>query len=347
MNTLFLGSTVKAWVVAFVVGAATWLVLKFLRQAGLEKLEKLAATTRTAIDDSITGALMATKWWFYALISIFVGAYPLNVTAEVDEILETTATVAVLLQAAIWLIQGLSSWLEAHAQRKAADGEVFRLSGTIMFIFRLVVWAVFALLLLENMGVDVSALIAGFGVGGIAVALAVQNVLGDLFASLSIAIDQPFVPGDFIIVGEHMGTVEETGLKTTRLKSISGEQLIFSNTDLLGARIANYGRMDERRCVFELGVEYATARDQLDAIPQIVADAIEAHDSTRFDRCHFKAFGDSALLFETVYFMKQPDYALYMDTQQAINLSILDAFRERGIGFAYPTRTIFTVPSAG
>ena len=198
-----------------------------------------------------------------------------------------------------------------------------------------------ALVALDTAGIDITALVAGLGVGGIAVALAVQNILGDLFASLSIVLDKPFVIGDFIIVGDMMGTVEHIGMKTTRVRSLSGEQLVFSNTDLLSSRIRNYKRMQERRALFRFGVTYQTSRDLLARIPEVVREVIEGRDETRFDRAHFAGFGDSSLDFEVVYYMLVPDYNAYMDTQQAVNLELVGRFEEIGIDFAYPTRTVF------
>jgi small-conductance mechanosensitive channel len=184
-------------------------------------------------------------------------------------------------------------------------------------------------------------LIAGLGVGGIAVALAVQNVLGDLFASVSIVLDKPFVVGDFIDLGGHMGVVENVGLKTTRVRSLSGEELVIANSDLLSTRIRNFKRMSQRRAAFDIGVVYGTPSDKLRRIPELARKAVESCDNTRFDRSHFKSFGDSALVFETVYFMTVPDYNAYMDTQQSINLELYQRFEAEDIEFAYPTQTLF------
>jgi small-conductance mechanosensitive channel len=194
---------------------------------------------------------------------------------------------------------------------------------------------------LDNLGVNVTALVTGLGVGGIAVALAVQNVLGDLFASLSIVLDKPFVLGDFVVVDDLLGSVEHIGLKTTRLRSLWGEQVVFSNSDLLKSRLRNFGRMAERRVSLDIGVTYQTPRAVLQAIPAIIREAIEEQVATRFDRSHFKGFGDSALTFESVYYVLSPDYNRYMDIQQAINLRIYERFESQGIGFAYPTQTVF------
>jgi small-conductance mechanosensitive channel len=202
-------------------------------------------------------------------------------------------------------------------------------------------------MVLDNVGIDVTALVAGLGVGGIAVALAVQNVLGDLFASLSIALDKPFTLGDFLIIDDYMGSVEHIGLKTTRIRSLSGEQLVFSNTDLLKSRIKNYGRMFERRVVFKIGVTYQTPRDKIELIPTIIREAIESQEPVRFDRSHFQAYGDFSLLFETVYYVLKPDYNLYMDIQQAINLEIHRRFEQESIEFAYPTQTLILQGQGG
>jgi len=225
--------------------------------------------------------------------------------------------------------------------RRARDPSSVATVNAIAFLARLVLWSVALLLVLDNLGFNVTALVAGLGVGGIAIALAVQNILGDLFASLSIVLDKPFAVGDFLIVGEFMGSVEHVGLKTTRLRSLSGEQLIFSNNDLLGSRIRNYGRMYERRVVFKIGVTYQTPRDKLSRIPGIIRQVIEAQENVRFDRSHFQAYGAFSLDFETVFYVTKPDYNVYMDIQQAINLGIHEQFETEGIEFAYPTQTLF------
>jgi small-conductance mechanosensitive channel len=232
--------------------------------------------------------------------------------------------------------------VDRYHQRKVVEdpSEVTTLS-LLKFFGRIIIWSLVVLLILDNVGVNITTLIAGLGVGGIAVALALQTVLGDLFASLSIVLDKPFEVGDFLIVEDLLGTVEYVGLKTTRLRSLSGEQLVFSNSDLLSSRIRNYGRMYQRRVVFNLGVTYQTPRDKLIKIPEIVRAAIEQQSKTRFDRSHFKEYGDFALVFESVYFVQGPDYNEYMDIQQAVNLQVHEQFEKQGIEFAYPTQTLF------
>jgi small-conductance mechanosensitive channel len=212
----------------------------------------------------------------------------------------------------------------------------------VSFIARLMIFAIAGVLILDNIpGVQITALIASLGIGGIAIALAVQNILSDLFASLSIVLDKPFVIGDFIIVDSYLGTVEYIGLKTTRVRSLSGEQLIFSNNDLLTSRIRNYKRMAERRVVFSIGVTYQTSYEVLSQIPSWIKEIIDGQDAARFDRAHFQGYGDFALQFEIVYYVLDADYNRYMDLQQRINLEIYRRFEEAGVSFAYPTQTLY------
>ncbi|MBK7703851.1 MAG: mechanosensitive ion channel family protein [bacterium] len=233
-------------------------------------------------------------------------------------------------------------WLHRYRDQKLeADRGATTSIGARVFLARLIIGSLTILIVLDNVGIDVTALIAGLGIGGIAVALALQSILGDLFASLSIVLDKPFVVGDFLIIGEHMGAVENVGLKTTRIRSLSGEQLVFSNSDLLGSRIRNYGRMLERRVVFNLGVTYDTPLEKLKSIPDMIREAIAEHPQTRFDRSHFASYGDFALQFESVYYVLAPEYNVYMDIHQAINLRLRERFDAEGIAFAFPTQTLF------
>lgn len=222
---------------------------------------------------------------------------------------------------------------------KAAKDNSSNLNGIIPAV-NVLVWFVGVMFLLETLGMDVKAVIAGLGIGGVAVALAAQAVLGDLFSYFSILLDKPFDIGDFIVSGDHMGTIEKIGLKTTRVRSLSGELLIFSNSDLTSSRIKNYKHMNERRVVFNIGVEYSTPPAKLKQIPSIVKEIIESVPDTRFDRAHFYQFGDSSLDFEIVYFYLSPDYNRHMDARQEIHLKIFETLSKKGIAFAFPTRTV-------
>jgi len=217
----------------------------------------------------------------------------------------------------------------------------------LRWVILFIAYSLILLLALQNLGIDVTALIAGLGIGGIAIALALQNILGDLFASLTIALDKPFIVGDFIVAGDEMGTIEHVGLKTTRVRSLSGEQLVLSNADLLSSRIRNFKRMTERRVLFGFGVVYSTSPEILETIPSMVRAAIESQSKVRFDRCHFHRFGESSLDFEVVYYINSPDYNAHMDVQQSVHLSIARSFRDNGINFAYPTQTLYLAAASG
>jgi small-conductance mechanosensitive channel len=261
--------------------------------------------------------------------------------------LRSIATIALFWQAGLWAATAAVAWLDHRRALMLEDDKAVAGSvGIIRFVVRVAIWAVVLLLTLDNLGVDITALIAGLGIGGIAVALALQNVLGDLLASLSIALDRPFVIGDFLIVGEHMGSVEYIGIKTTRLRSLSGEQIVMSNGDLLASRLRNYGRMQERRVVFTLGVTYETPREKLLELPSLLRSIIESQDGVRFDRAHFSSYGAYSLDFEIVYYVLSADYTRYMDVQQAINFRIHEEFEALGVGFAYPTQTLWLAREA-
>jgi len=231
--------------------------------------------------------------------------------------------------------------LDIYWERKEIDASKklgFRMIHTAI---KVVFWSLAVIIMLDNFGVEISTLIAGLGIGGVAIALATQAILKDLFSYFVIFFDRPFEIGDFIIVGDFMGVVDHIGIKTTRLSSLSGEQIIFSNTDLTDTRVRNYKRMDKRRIAFQLGVTYQTTSDQLKEIPLIIANIIKEINGAAFDRAHFFSYGDFSLIFEVVYHVLDRDYNKYMDIQQEINFKIKEAFEKRGIEFAYPTQTLF------
>jgi small-conductance mechanosensitive channel len=247
-----------------------------------------------------------------------------------------------LVQMGIWAVAGLGRFMLLRRKKQLEeDAGAVAAMDIVSFLVRVAVWAVVFLLALDNLGINITALVAGLGVGGIAVALAAQNIISDLFASLSIVLDKPFVLGDFLVIDELSGNVEKVGIKTTRVRSLSGEQLVFSNNDLLGSRIRNYGRMSERRIVFNIGVVYQTPLKKLEQVPKIIKDIIVEQESARFDRAHFQSFGDYSLNFEIVYYVESSEYALYMNIQQAVNYEIFRRFNDAGIEFAYPTQKLF------
>jgi small-conductance mechanosensitive channel len=347
LDTVVFGNPLSQWGFAAAVGFATLLFLHVLLRLVRGRAAILAARTATGWDDMVVVALGKTHPLFIPILSLSAALGSLQIPSRVRSGVQIAAGLSLLLQLGLWLSAGFTGWLRRYAARKlAGDQSAATTIVALGFIFRMVLWSVLLLVALDNLGIDVTALVAGLGVGGIAIALAVQNILGDLFASLSIVLDKPFVVGDFLILDEHMGTVEHIGLKTTRVRSIWGEQLVFSNNDLLKSRVRNFGRMVDRRVVFSIGVTYQTPRDKLERIPGLIRAAVEEQRKTRFDRSHFKSYGDFALLFESVYYVLSREYNDYMDIQQAINLRLHEMFEAEEIEFAYPTQTLFLSRSA-
>jgi len=333
---------VRAWGLALLITLIVFLALQLLRWAMVLNLTRVAERTTNQWDDVLAAVFRRTTLFLLLFAALYAGSRTLTLTPAGAYVLRIVGVVIMTVQVALWgnilITATIRRQLARHLEEDAAAATTINALG---FIGRLGLYAILLLLALDNLGVNITALVTGLGVGGVAVALALQAVLGDLFASLAIVLDRPFVIGDFIIVGDALGTVEHVGLKTTRVRSLSGEQLVFANSDLLHSRIRNFKRMAERRALFTIGVTYQTPRAQLEQIPQMIRSAIEAQEATRFDRAHFASYGPSSLDFEAVYYVLVPDYNRYMDVQQAINLEIHRRFEEAGIEFAYPTQTLF------
>lgn len=337
----FYGNKPLVWLAFVLISALIFVTLRCLQRVISRRLGRLAGLTATGLDDLIVKLIDHTNALFLLLISACAALPVLRLGKETGALASSAIAVALVVQAGLWGQQIIDHVLAFLARRRAEqDSGMAAALAAMGFISRLLLWSLAVLLALSNLGLNITTLLAGLGVGGVAVALAVQNVLGDLFASLSIVFDRPFVVGDFIIVDDCLGTVEHIGLKTTRLRSLSGEELIFANSDLLKSRVRNFKRLYERRVVFGFGVPYETAYEKLAAIPAMVREIITPIPKTRFDRAHFKEYGALALNFEVVYFVLDPDYNLYMDIQQAINLALFRRFQQEGISFAYPTSTI-------
>lgn len=337
-----LDNSLLAWATGLGAFLAIWLILVIVRRVVRSRLDRLAERTQNLAVRLIGHAVEKTTGWFLFVVALCLALQLLDFPARFETWLGRIIALALFVQLGLWANAALYRFLEVRRERRLVDdpGAVAAMD-VLGFVMRVGIWTVVLLLMLDNVGFNITALVAGLGVGGIAVALAAQNVLSDLFASLSIVLDKPFAVGDFLIIGDYLGTVEKVGIKTTRLRSLSGEQLVFSNNDLLGSRIRNYGRMFERRIVFSIGVTYQTPLEKLKRIPEIIREAIEAQEKARFDRSHFQKYGDFALIFESVYYVLDSDYALYMDIQQAINLQIFEQFEREGISFAYPTQTLY------
>jgi small-conductance mechanosensitive channel len=341
LDRTFAGNTITAWLWAIGTLAVIGLILWVVKVAVLRRLEGLARRTKTDIDDLILILLRRTRYMLLAWLAITVALRILTIGEDTRGLLRTIAILAFLLQLGIWANGLIEFWVLRYTRdRHPTDATSITTFRAIGFALRVLAWSIVLLLALDNFGIDVTALITGLGIGGVAVALAVQNILGDVLAALAIVLDKPFVIGDFIIVGSEMGTVEQIGIKTTRLRSLGGEQIIFSNAELLKSRIRNYKRMEERRILFRFGVLYSTPPELVERLPQIAREAVLAQEGVRFDRAHFAALSESSLDVEVVYYVLSPDYNRYMDVQQGINLYLLRKIQEVGADFAFPTRTL-------
>ena len=306
------------------------------------RLVRVAARSDTYVDDALASALGRTRITFLVVAGFYFGSQLLDLTLRQELFVNRAAIVALISQLALWGDAAISQWLLFCLEKARRDNAASTTSTAALgFIARTTVWTVAVLMVLDNLGFNIATLVASLGIGGIAVALAVQNILGDLFASLSIVLDKPFVVGDFVIVGDELGTVEFIGLKTTRVRGLGGDQIVFSNAEMLKSRIHNQQRMVERRQSFVFGVSYDTTAEQLRRIPPMVREAIESHKQVRFDRAHFRSYGESALEFEAVYFMLTPDYNLMMDYQQEINITIFERLAQDGVQFAVPRRQVY------
>ena len=343
LNKTLWGNTIDTWLIALGISVGLLLAVKLIRDLLVRRFFKLDRSRADDVNALIAAMVKSVSMPIVALLFFYIGAQGLKIPEKMSIWVSALAMIAVIIQIARWGNVLISFWFKRYQKKYVHDtGERITTLRALTLVGRTALFSIAALLALDNVpGVKITTLVASLGIGGIAVAMALQNILGDIFASLSILLDKPFVVGDFIIVETHMGAVEYIGLKTTRIRSLSGEQLIFSNSDLLKSRIRNYKRMAERRVVFSIGVVYQTDHDTLKKIPDMIRKIIEEQDQVRFDRCHFQGYGEFSLNFETVYYVLSPDYNRYMDIQQAINLAIFRQFETLNIGFAYPTRTVF------
>ena len=350
MDYLFLNNAVSRWAMALGIALGLYLVAVLVKTAALRRLAVLAPRTFTKLDDLAMRTLGSTYVLLLAVLALYAGSLVLELPARIEIIAARTAVITFLVQLAVWGDQGVRSWRAVYHgdTGPALDGSRRGSMSILCFAMRMTLWLVIGLMILDNLGVNITTLVTSLGIGGIAIALAVQAILGDLFASLSIMLDKPFAVGDFIVVGDAMGSVEMIGLKTTRVRGLGGEQIIFSNADLLKSRIHNQQRMQTRRVAFFLRVTYATSEEQLRAIPAMVREAVEAEPAAMFERVHFCAYAESSLNFETVYHVNSADYLIHMETQQAIFLTLFARFTRANIEFAQPTRMVRLVdPAAG
>lgn len=317
------------------------LAVKIVNGVVLRRIKRWAVQTSTTLDDFLIQAFDRNLLPLLYFGAFYLGLRSLTLNPSLSKGADVLGAAVVTFYGIRFLVGMVTHLIRAYWLSRETDVNRQNVIQGLMPVIKVLLWGMGIVFLLDNLGFKVSAVLAGLGIGGVAVALAAQTILGDLFSYFAIFFDRPFEIGDFIIVGDYLGTVEHVGIKTTRIRSLSGEQLVFSNTDLTNSRVRNYKRMERRRVVFKLGVIYQTPLEKLKQIPGIIQRAVEQAGDTAFDRAHFFSYGDFSLIYEVVYNVLSSDYNRYMDIQQRINFAINEEFSRQGIEFAYPTQTLF------
>jgi small-conductance mechanosensitive channel len=318
------------------------IIFGIIQKVIVYNLEKWSKKTQTDVDDTVVKIAKSLRPTFYQFIAFYLALQTLNVNELVEKVIFVIIVAWVVYQVTI-VFQIVIDFVANKQLDEEKDKHGEAAVRMLTFLAKVALWSIAFIMILSNLGIDVTSLVTGLGIGGIAVALAVQNILGDLFSSFSIYFDKPFKVGDFIVVGTDAGTVQEIGIKSTRIKTLQGEMLVISNKELTTVRVQNYKPMNERRVVSKIGVTYDTSNKQLQKIPQIIESIVEGVENLRFSRCHFCAFGESMLEIETVYFVETSDYNTHMDAQQEFFLKVKEAFEKEKIEFAFPTRTVHVV----
>ena len=343
LDRLFYGNFVRQWLIAAGVFLVVFALLVLMRRLVSSRLEKVATRTTNLVDDVVLEIVKGTKTFFLFFLALWAASRALLLSGRGEMYLLRVQALIALGQGALWAGAAVRFWVHKTLDRRRTAGDVGSVTTirALEITAKVIVWSLALVTALGTIGINIGPLITGLGVGGIAIALAVQNVLGDLLAALAIIFDKPFDVGDSIVVDTVSGTVEHIGLKTTRIRSVSGEQVIIANGELLKSRIRNFKRLYERRVAFNTDVTLDTSPDLVERIPTMIRDAVTAQQPVRFERSHFSAFTDSSLRFETVYFVLDPDYIRFMNIQQAINLEMLRRFGAAGIAFALPSRALY------
>lgn len=341
LQRVYFGNTVQLYLVSLAIIGVGTLVLRLFKHKTLTRLQRWASSTPNTTDDVVVDTLgrFGVPALYYVIV--YFGLSLLNLSPKADRVIQIAIGVIVTYFVLRLLASIILLVLQSNIRRQERGEEKIKQLGGLMILINIVIWILGILFLADNLGYNVTTIIAGLGIGGIAVALAAQNILGDLFNYFVIFFDRPFEVGDFIVVDDKMGNIEYIGIKTTRIRCLSGEQLIIGNSNLAASRIHNFKRMEKRRIVFSLNIDYHTPADKLKEIPGIIRRVIEQQKPVVVDRVHFAAYGDWSLRFETVYFVLDADYNKYMDIQQRINFDLLEEFQKQDINFALPSQKLF------
>jgi small-conductance mechanosensitive channel len=339
-DRLIFGNPLADWIRAGIVALAVWSVLWILRRLVASRYRRFATENQPTPIRLLAYLVGNTRQMLFLGFALIAADECVTLPPKLQHVVTNAALILILLQIGIWAGRALKFYLELKERERGADRNFAGSLDIINFVARLLIWSLLCLVALDNLGVNITALLAGLGVGGVAVALALQNILGDLFASLSIALDKPFAVGDNLTIDSFVGVVEHIGIKTTRLRSETGEQIILSNADLIKSRVRNFGRAAEQRALATIRVRYDTPSEKIQDIPKLLERIVREQPNARFERCHLKTLGEYDLQFELSYFVREPKLHPLLDLQQAVNFRIIEEFRQREIAFAYPTRRI-------
>ena len=343
LSRQLIGNSVQDWLIAIACFLGAYIALHIFRRVVIGKITKIAKRTSFKADDAIIQMLEGISGLFYFTASLFIASRFVSFSEIIEKVIYGLFVVVIVYEVIRILERVILFFVVMFWMGDRNESEKEHMSHILQVIIKIALWTIGAILVLSNLGFDVTSLVASLGVGGIAIALAVQNILGDMFSSFSIYFDQPFRVGDFIVVGDHMGTVKKIGLKTTRIEALQGEEIVISNAELTSSRVRNFKQMQKRRIPFVVGVTYDTPKNKLEKIPAIVKSIIDPVENAELDRVHLKEFGDSIINFEIVFYALTGDYAEYMNTRQEINLGLVGEFEKEGIEFAFPTQTLHVV----
>lgn len=348
----YLGITGAQWLLAAAILVTLTAALVVGRRLVGRRLRRAAERTASDVDDMVAALVERSRAWFFALISLRAATVTLDLPERWDHRVHTALIIGGMIQGGLWASTVVRYLVDRRFARAVQAGgsspQVTPIAQTLLrFAGLVVVWATVLLVVLSAFGIDITALVAGLGIGGVAVALAVQQVLGDILASISIIVDKPFAPGEFIAVGDKAGTVRKIGVRSTVLASLGGEELVLANNDLLSSRIQNYTRMRERRVVFRVAVIYSTPQELLEGLSPLLRAAVERRDKTRFDRATLFNLGESGIEYEVVYWVLSPDYGVYTAIHEQLLLDIIREMRARDYSFALPSRTLYVTPPEG
>ena len=345
LDQVYLNNTLGEWLTALAILALCLVAIRIFKSIVISSIKRFSLRTKTTWDDFLIREVERSLVPAAYVVAAYMAVTSLQLPVRAEKILHVAMTVVATFFVLRIISAIVTEFIQSFIKQRENGQTKEKQARGLVIVINVGIWLLGIVFLVDNFGYDVTALVAGLGIGGIAIALAAQTILGDLFSYFVIFFDRPFEVGDFIIVDDKMGEVEYVGVKTTRLKTLGGEQLVCSNTDLTNSRVHNYKRMQKRRVLFKLGVVYQTTHAALKEIPAMVREIIESKPEVTFDRGHFSGFGASSLDFEFVYYVTGADYNFYMDRQQSIYLDIVEAFEQRKIEFAYPTQTLFVQPN--